>query len=156
MTKEEFEAFQAKRRVASARPSNPVLDLLIATPCCPDFGLENVCNCGRLDADAVPAGAELELHNEIIRECRRRGWVYVHSNPTKKATNQPGTPDFIIAADGGRTLYVECKTKTGKLSKAQADFKRDIEALGHQFHLVRSMKQFLSVCHRGTERTEKT
>ena len=120
MTKEEFEAYQAKR---GQHASRPVLAELVN------------------DA-AVPAGTELELHNEIIRECRRRGWMYVHSNPTKKATNQPGTPDFIIAADGGRTLYVECKAKGGRISKEQLKFCNTALHLGHQFLFCYSLKQF--------------
>lgn len=93
------------------------------------------------------AGKELELHNQIIRECRRRGWVYVHSNPTKKATNQPGTPDFIIYASGGHVLNVECKTATGRLSKEQQAFKLRLEQTGHVYHVVRGFDVFQMIAN---------
>lgn len=98
--------------------------------------------------EPIDSGKELEFQNAIIRECRRRGWVYVHSNPTKKATNQPGTPDFIIYAAGGYVLNVECKTATGRLSKEQQAFKRSIEALGHVYHVVRSLAHFEQIAGR--------
>ncbi|MDE2107544.1 MAG: VRR-NUC domain-containing protein, partial [Patescibacteria group bacterium] len=75
-------------------------------------------------------------------ECRRRGWVYVHSNPTKKATNRPGTPDFIIYASNGHVLNVECKTAAGRLSKEQQKFRADIAKLGHVYHIVRAFNAF--------------
>jgi hypothetical protein len=56
-----------------------------------------------------------------------------------------GEPDFLILADGGRVLLIECKTRTGKLSPEQAALKHQAEKLGHRVHVVRSMKEFEEV-----------
>jgi hypothetical protein len=111
------------------------------SPCCLVCGLENVCVCD----GGVAAGQELELHNEIIRECRRRGWVYVHSNPSKRTRQTLGTPDFIIGAGDGRTLWIECKTAVGALSKDQKRFRDGLVANGHAFYVVRSLKRFKQI-----------
>lgn len=138
MTKEDFEAYQARRGQHAARP---VLAALVSED--PDAGRFTATDDLK---DAVAAGQELELHNEIIKECRRRGWnQYVHSNPVKKATNQPGTPDFIIPADAGRTLWIECKTVKGALSKDQRKFRDGLVARGHEFYVVRSLRRFIQI-----------
>lgn len=126
-TKEQYQAYQERKS------GHPLKDALVDT---------DAFRFASPKVDAVAAGTELALHNEIIKECRRQGWDYTHSDPTRPATNQPGTPDFIIAADGGRTLYVECKTVAGKLSKAQENKRRKLIALGHQWLTCRSLAQF--------------
>lgn len=62
---------------------------------------------------------EKDLHDDIKDECRRRGWIPIFSRMDRKTSNPVGTPDFIIATHDGRTLYCECKSRTGKLSAAQ-------------------------------------
>lgn len=94
------------------------------------------------DIAAVGAGQELALHGEIMKECRRRGWVYVYHDASRPTRATMGTPDFIIYAAGGQMLHVECKTRTGKLSKEQENFKRHIEAFDHFYHVVRSIGAF--------------
>lgn len=117
-------------------------------PCCTVCGLENECACGAI----CPEGEELELHNQIIRECRRRGWLgYIHSNPSKRTRQTLGAPDFVIPASGEQTLYVECKTKTGTLSKPQKQYRKNIQAQGHVYHIIRSFSAFLKLA----DKTEK-
>lgn len=69
----------------------------------------------------ITSGVESEsaLHDSILEECKRRGWIAFHSRMDKPQTGNVGTPDFIIAASDGRTFYVECKRKGGKCSAAQ-------------------------------------
>ena len=88
---------------------------------------------------------EADLHEEIFDECRRRGWIALHGSMAERTCRTLGEPDFVILADGGRVLFVECKTKTGKLSPAQAALKFHAEKLGHTVHVVRSLGQFLEV-----------
>lgn len=85
------------------------------------------------------------LHEEIFDECRRRGWIALHGSMAERTCRTLGEPDFVILADGGRVLFVECKTKTGKLSPAQTALKFHAEKLGHTVHVVRSLDQFLEV-----------
>ena len=56
-----------------------------------------------------------------------------------------GEPDFVILAAGGRVFFVECKSRNGKLSPAQAALKHHAEKLGHTVHVVRSMAEFLQL-----------
>ena len=85
------------------------------------------------------------MHEEVFAECRRRGWIALHGSMAERTCRTLGEPDFVILADGGRVLFVECKTKTGKLSPAQAALKFHAEKLGHTVHVVRSLEQFLEV-----------
>jgi hypothetical protein len=89
---------------------------------------------------------EADLHNEILAECRRRGWIAVHSRMDLPTTTSVGTADFIIFIDGGKTLAVECKAKSGKLSMEQLSTSAWLSKLGHTLHIVRSFPEFLSIC----------
>ena len=88
---------------------------------------------------------EAELHEEIYDECRRRGWIALHGSMAERTCRTLGEPDFVILAGAGRVLFVECKTRTGKLSPAQAALKHHAEKLGHPIHVVRSREEFLNL-----------
>src|SRR5512137_685484 len=88
---------------------------------------------------------ERELHEEIFDECRRRGWVALHGSMAERTCRTLGEPDFVILADGGRVFFVECKSRSGRLSPAQAALKHHAEKLGHTVHVVRSMEDFLQL-----------
>ena len=88
---------------------------------------------------------EAELHEAIFDECRRRGWIALHGSMAERTCRTLGEPDFVILASGGRVLFVECKTKTGKLSPAQAALRFHAEHLGHTVHVVRSFAEFLEL-----------
>lgn len=88
---------------------------------------------------------EADLHGEIFDECRRRGWIALHGSMAERTCRTLGEPDFVILADGGRVLFVECKSQSGKLSPAQAALKHHAEKLGHAVHVVRSLEEFLKL-----------
>jgi Holliday junction resolvase-like predicted endonuclease len=88
---------------------------------------------------------EAELHEQIFDECRRRGWIALHGSMAERTCRTLGEPDFVVLAGGGRVLFVECKSRTGKLSPAQAALKHHAEKLGHTVHVVRSMAEFLQL-----------
>jgi hypothetical protein len=88
---------------------------------------------------------EAELHEEIFSECRRRGWIALHGSMAERTCRTLGEPDFVILADGGRVLFVECKSRSGKLSRAQAALKCHAEKLGHAVNVVRSMEEFIAL-----------
>ena len=88
---------------------------------------------------------ESDLHEEIFDECRRRGWIALHGSMAERTSRTLGEPDFVILADGGRVLFVECKSRSGKLSPAQAALKHHAEKLGHTVHVVRSLEDFLEL-----------
>ena len=104
------------------------------------FGTRNA-ECGARNGVA----REASLHEEIFDECRRRGWIALHGSMAERTGRTLGEPDFVILADGGRVLFVECKSRSGKLSPAQAALKHHAETLGHSVQVVRSMKEFLEL-----------
>ncbi len=89
--------------------------------------------------------SEASLHEEIFDECRARGWIALHGSMAERTCRTLGEPDFTILADGGRVLFVECKTRSGKLSPAQAALKFHAEKLGHTIHVVRSLEEFRQI-----------
>ena len=96
---------------------------------------------------AATEGVEKEsgLHNEIISECARRGWLPFHGSMAHRSFKTPGEPDFVILASNGRMFLIECKSKTGKLSPDQQAIAAWAAKLGHTIHVVRSMAEFLEV-----------
>jgi len=101
--------------------------------------------------------SEASLHEEIFDACRQRGWIALHGSMAERTCRTLGEPDFTILADGGRVLFVECKSRSGKLSPAQAALKFHAEKLGHTIHVVRSLEEFLAVVNRtdGTQATNE-
>ena len=91
------------------------------------------------------ADRERDLHDQIFDECRARGWIALHGSMAERTCRTLGEPDFTILADGGRVLFVECKSRSGKLSPAQAALKFHAEKLGHTIHVVRSLEEFLEL-----------
>jgi hypothetical protein len=100
---------------------------------------------GKQKAESGNSGGEAELHDDIFDVCRARGWIALHGSMAERTCRTLGEPDFTILADGGRVLFVECKTRSGKLSPAQAALKHHAEKLGHTVHVVRSLDEFLKL-----------
>lgn len=100
-----------------------------------------------LDAQttAIPGGQEAKLHQAIWKECASRGWICLHGAMNKRTHRTKGEPDFIILADNGRQWHIECKTKDGKLSIDQQSMKVHYRSLGHTYHVVRSVSEFLKL-----------
>ena len=97
---------------------------------------------------------EAGLHEEIFDECRRRGWIALHGSMAERTCRTLGEPDFVILAGGGRVLFVECKSRSGKLSPAQAALKHHAEKLGHTVQVVRSLEAFLRIASAATGHTD--
>ena len=88
---------------------------------------------------------EAQLHEQILGEIRRRGWIAFHGSMAHRTFRTPGEPDFVIMLDGGRWLAVEVKTATGKLSVDQQAIHAWAAKLGHQVHVVRSLEEFIAL-----------
>lgn len=96
---------------------------------------------------------ESDLHDQILAECRKRGWLAIHSRMDKRTTTAIGVCDFIILRDAvyhsksgdylPKILLIECKTRLGKLSPAQQAFQAHAKKLGHNVQVVRSLQEFL-------------
>lgn len=96
--------------------------------------------CGRF------VSAESVLHDQIIDECKRRGWVAFHGSMAHKTFRTPGEPDFVILAERGRTFMVECKKAKAKLSPDQLAIHHWANKLGHHIHTIRSFQEFIDLC----------
>lgn len=88
---------------------------------------------------------EADLHDQIEKECRHRGWPFVHSRMDRRTTTAVGTVDFVIAADGGRTFWIEAKGAKTKVTREQAATIHWLATLGHTAAVVRSLDEFLKV-----------
>lgn len=105
-------------------------------------------NSRRKPADLTPIEAldlEADLHEQIFAECRRRRWIALHGAMSERTHRTLGEWDFTIVADGRRTFFVECKSKSGKVRPEQQALIHAARALGHQVHVVRSLAEFLDV-----------
>lgn len=123
-TREELEAYQARRRADSSPQGTISLSE---------------------DHEADP-GPEHALQGKIERFCEENGLYYFHDR--SRGENKPGHPDLVVALTNGRTLWLELKSQTGRLTKDQKRIRLMLMALGHEFHVVRSFKRFLEVIHR--------
>lgn len=101
----------------------------------------------KIDVPKTGAEKESALHAEIIEYCKTKGisWFVVRSQYNKPSTNGAGVPDLIIAADGGKTYWIECKRAKGKLSQEQHTALHWLKILGHQAHCVTSLEQFKEI-----------
>lgn len=108
-------------------------------------------NKPKREPDATPEafyGKESELHSQIEEELKRRQWLYIHSRTDKRTTTAKGIPDFAIFPrlshnDDRRAVFVECKTRLGKLTPEQQAFKVVAEISGYGFHVCRTFQEFL-------------
>jgi len=97
------------------------------------------------DEDAVGEGEENELHQAIIAELRRLLVLHIHSRTDRPTTQANGIPDFVLFPDHKPVIFIECKTRVGKLSTEQKAFQFMAELAGYRFEVVRSMSRFMEI-----------
>jgi len=90
------------------------------------------------DAEPVETG----LHRKIISECRSRDWIVLHGSTAHRTHRTIGEFDLVVLGDGGRVWFIELKSKSGKLSVAQAALKAWAEKLSHKPLVIRSLSEF--------------
>lgn len=106
----------------------------------------------RVGAAPNAEAKESDLHDKIIDECKRRGWLYFHSRMDKKTNRTKGEPDFIIFAECGRHIFLEAKSKTGKLSSEQLGVIAWARKLGTDIHIVSSFEEVLVIFNHETDK----
>jgi hypothetical protein len=57
----------------------------------------------------------------------------------------PGVADLVVWLPGGRVMYLEIKTPTGKQSPAQVKFQARCEAAGIPYAVARSVEDSLKI-----------
>ena len=69
---------------------------------------------------------EKEVERYLVREVKAHGGLcFKFVSP-----GNPGVPDRIVITPTGRTVYVELKTETGRLTKAQKWQRGELEKRG--------------------------
>ena len=83
---------------------------------------------------------------QVLRLYERRGkCLYIKNNSGAYKTERgafvrfgkKGSSDFMLFLTG-KTFFLEVKTPSGRQTQGQKDFQRQVEALGHQYRIVRS------------------
>jgi len=95
--------------------------------------------------DALAVSDEADLHDQILAECRRRGWIAIHCRMDMPSTIAKGIWDFTIVAEHPRIFFVECKAASGKLTVEQHAMIAWATKLGWTPHVCRSFEAFLEV-----------
>lgn len=62
-----------------------------------------------------------------------------------------GVTDLIVLLQDGITLYIELKTKTGKLSEDQKKFGSEATKRGHFAYVARSLDDFIEIIEKHTK-----
>lgn len=121
MTRFELEALASRNPALAA--VNPYLDIRINPP----------------PAREVNRTTRLEREHQKVfaNYCLRKGYAFTWHRTDKPSTASPGTPDFIVGANG-TTYWIEFKLSCQKLSPDQEDFRDKLAAQGIELHVVYS------------------
>lgn len=93
---------------------------------------------------------EAAFQRLVLDLAKLHGWRRAHFAHARTArgwrtpcrADGKGFPDLVLVrpargAVRGRTLFVECKTDTGRLTEEQADWRRALIAAGNEYRLWR-------------------
>ena len=94
---------------------------------------------------SVPVDRESDLHRQVQDWLDAHGWVYIHSRMDRKSTTSEGSPDFVIGCPNGRTLWLELKSRRGKIRPEQRYWEVQLRRLGHIHSFIRCMNDFLQI-----------
>lgn len=96
---------------------------------------------------------ETKIQNDIRVELSKVGIVvrnnvgrFYTSSGFPIAVGVPGMADLTLLAQGGKTIFIEVKTPTGKLSEQQKRFKEAVERLGFEYIVMRSKEEAVNLC----------
>jgi hypothetical protein len=60
-----------------------------------------------------------------------------------------GSPDFLVFVGGIfgllKTIAIECKSETGRMSEEQLNWQADFERLGGEYYVVRSIDRVMEI-----------
>jgi hypothetical protein len=57
----------------------------------------------------------------------------------------PGVSDMVMLLDDQKIVWIEFKTRIGSQSKYQIAFETMINSIGHHYHIVRSITEFITL-----------
>jgi len=88
---------------------------------------------------------ERDLHDQIERLARARGWLVSHARMDRASTIAVGFPDFVIFQPNGRAVFLECKRPGGKATPEQLATLAHARKLGFVAEIVESLDAALAV-----------
>lgn len=104
----------------------------------------------KIPDDTPDDGPESTLQADCEKWLKERGWVFVHVRDARGC--RKGILDLIVAAPEGRTVWLELKSRGGRLTKEQKLEIMMLQHLRHEVHKnVRSFRRFVACM---TERGE--
>lgn len=136
-TPEQYEGYQAKR--ATKQPGYVPL-------------LGHSRDIVGKDNRIADQGKESDLQAKIERYCRQSGFYFFHDRSREQ--NSKGFPDLVIALPAGRVVWMELKSAKGRLRPEQKQVRLMLMALGHEWHEVRSYRQFIGIVNGGKKNVQ--
>jgi len=97
---------------------------------------------------------ESEIQKSIIDYLKIKKHFFMKINTVgiyKKATGSyipsqsVGAPDILVFTDGGYTVCLEIKTKTGKLSEYQKLWKQKAEDVGMEYYIIHNLNELQEI-----------
>ena len=74
---------------------------------------------------------EAQFQQQVLDIAKTLGWKTYHTYDSRRS--EAGFPDIVaVSARQGRTIYVELKTQTGRMSLAQKDWLRTLATAGNE------------------------
>lgn len=102
---------------------------------------------------AVKNHKETQLQNAIrveLSECglviRNNVGTFLTMNGYPISIGIVGMADLTLFAKGGKTIFIEVKTPSGRLSEGQKRFRQTVTELGFDYVIIRSMKEAEELC----------
>lgn len=90
---------------------------------------------------------ETKIQNDIRAELSKVGIVrrnnvgtFFTANGTPIVIGIPGESDLTLFRRGGKTIFIEIKTESGKQSEKQKRFQKAVELLGFKYIILRSVE----------------
>lgn len=80
---------------------------------------------------------EARIENWLVRQVRDLGGICDKFT----SPSNPGVPDRLIVMPGGRVIFVELKTETGKLANIQVWQHKRYRELGADVRLIKGMDE---------------
>lgn len=74
----------------------------------------------------------------IVRRNNVGTFLTVNGNPIN--IGLPGEADLTLFQRGGKTVFIEVKTPTGRQSKQQRAFQKRVEELGFEYIIARNLE----------------
>ena len=97
---------------------------------------------------------EKDVQKTIIEYLKLKKHFFMKVNTVgvyKKATGfyipsqSVGAPDILVFTDGGYTVCLEIKTKTGKLSEHQELWKKRAEDVGMEYYIIKNLDELQEI-----------